>query len=396
MKSLRLILILLAGLSGCVLLDDGLVGGKSRSDCLRGGSAPGGTPPAGPAVPDTAILFSAVRFPDGYDWQRDSSYGAADCELLLYRDFRPVLCLHSGPDACFVPDPDRHHLLSGHLYTERMAGGQTLIGRDGKELFRFEGREFLVGLLEDGPDLYTLSRKASGSGFTYRQNGRILLSHGSGVPYGSLEDPSYAPTGALYRDGEQIVFCFHTGKRTTASSYLVRNGEETPLGSIPNEKILDLKLRDAHPLTLSPLFSRTQLRDGRIWLSGTSYAITGQFTNGIASFSGWIPSFPNNNPERICPEDATLYYADGDVFAVSADPAGTVRWYGPDGNGQSGEGCHFPSTDCALVSGGRLVLALTPRDPRKPPQLRIGERVTEVALHGYISGVAVEISPPAN
>ena len=173
---------------------------------------------------DTTVYYSAVRFPDGYDWQRDTAYGSVPFELLLYRDFEPALTLPSGPDACFVPDPDRHHLAGGHLYTERMADGQTRIGRDGVELFRFPGREYLVGLLEDGEDLYTLSRPAKGDGFTFRRNGDVLLRQPSGTPFGSLTDPSYGPSGALYRDQEQVCFCYASGKGPQQTFHAVRDG----------------------------------------------------------------------------------------------------------------------------------------------------------------------------
>ena len=152
-----------AVLAACVWLDGGPdPDARMRIDCERGSSPPSATahPPAsGPEdpapapPPDTTVWLSAVRFPKDYDWQRDTAYGTAPFELVLYRDFAPELVLSFGPDACFVADPDRHHILSGHLYTERIADGCTRIGRDGRELFRFGQREFLVGLLEDGNDL---------------------------------------------------------------------------------------------------------------------------------------------------------------------------------------------------------------------------------------------------
>ena len=324
-----------------------------------------------PAGPDTTVWLSAVRFPKDYDWQRDTAYGTATFELLLYRNFVPVLVLPSGPDACFVADPDRHHILSGHLYTERIDGGQTRIGRDGKELFRFEGREFLSGLLEDGDDLYTLSRSVSGQGFSYRRNGEILLKRNDGVPYGSLDDPSYGPTGALYRTGGQTVFCFRAGNSYSGSHYLVRDGLETRLDEIlPTARVLDLKYRDGHSYVLGPALFRSLLDEGRIWPEGGGYAVTAFLSDGAGGhYSGWM-------------------------FAVSTDRTGIVRWYGPGGSGHSDGPCLFPGPGCAAAAGGFLVLALSPREAHGLPRICRDGRVTELDLHGYVSSVALRINPP--
>ena len=77
-------------------------------------AAPDAPEPPAPE-PDTVLYFSAVRYPDGYDWQRDSAYGSVPFELILYRDDAPALTLAWDAEACFGPDPDRHHLLDGHL-----------------------------------------------------------------------------------------------------------------------------------------------------------------------------------------------------------------------------------------------------------------------------------------
>ena len=51
---------------------------------------------------------------------------------------------------------------------------------------------------------------------------------------------------------------------------------------------------------------------------------------------------------------------------------------------------------CAVLTGTRLCLALTPKDRTRSPFILCGEQVIETDLWGYISRVAVEISPPAN
>ena len=391
-------------LAGCVFLDDGLNGPRSRADCARPGAAQGVRPapadslPGAVAGPDTVLYFSAVRFPGDYDWQRDSAYGSAAFELMLFRDGRPVLTLASGPGVPFVPDPDRHHILSGHLYTERMLDGETLIGRDGLELFRFAGREFLLGLLEDGGDLHTLSRPANGQGFRYRKNGEILLDRTDGTPYGSLSDPSYGASGALYRDEGQICFCFREGRAGNHSHFMVRDGSEMHIGNIlPSQTVLDIKLHRGRVLTLYNEFLRHRLSDGRLWPRDGVYGVTGRFSDGAgAYFSGFLEPRAMSVQNRLCDEEAALYCTAEAAFAVSADRDGTVRWYGPEEAAQSGTPCYFFSPACAAAAGKRFFLALTPKDRLRKAQIRTGAQTEEIDLWGYVSRVAVEIHPPAS
>lgn len=390
-------------LSGCVFLDDGLTGSRSRADCSRDGTVqsgpqkPAGSRPDTPAAADTVLYFSAIRFPADYDWQRDTAYGSVGFELLLFRDGEAVQTLTSGPGVPFVPDPDRHHILSGRLYSERMLGGETLIGRDGQELFRFAGREFLLGLLEDDGDLHTLSRPAGGQGFSYRRNGQLLMQHPDGTPYGNLSDPSYGPSGALYRDGGKICFCYHEGSEGRRSHFLVCDGETTRMTNIqPTQTVLDLKLHDGTGVALYPSLLLNRLSEGRIWPEKSGHAVTGRFSDGSGGwFSGYLDAGSWSVQHRLCDEEAALYHTSEASFAVSTDGDGTVCWYGPDGAGRSDGACFFFSPACATAAGARLFLALTPKDRSRRPQIRIGGQVREIDLWGYISRVAVEVSPPS-
>lgn len=404
MKTPFLPLLLLAILAACDPLGDGLDGFRLRSACGPHGPAAardsGGVskpdfPPA--FILDTTLLFSAVRFPDGYDWPRDTAYGSVSFELLLYHNFEPVLTLPSGADACFVPDPDRHHLLSGHLYTERMADGATRIGRDGAELFRFSGREYLVGLLEDGEDLYTLSRPAKGPGFSYRKNGEILICQTDGTPFGDLSDPSYGPTGALYRDQSQICFCFAAGNAVNRSFHLVCDGRESRLDDIsPGARVLDLKRSNGQFLVLRDSFQGYPVSDGRVWPEVPAFVVTGRFSTPVSGFySGSLSNDVQSEPVRLCQEEAVLYRSSRHTYAVSADDEGTVRWYSVSGNGREQVPCYFLSPKCVGFTGNMPWLALTPRDTRRRPFVRTGTQVREVDVNGYISGLSVTVSRPA-
>ena len=356
-------------------------------------AAPDAPEPPAPE-PDTVLYFSAVRYPDGYDWQRDSAYGSVPFELILYRDDAPALTLAWDAEACFGPDPDRHHLLDGHLYTERMSGGQTRIGRDGTELFRFDGREFLVGLLPDGEDLYTLSRKTSGTGFSYRRNGILLLESESGTPFGDLSDPSYTPTGALYRDGGAVVFCYRDG----AALRQVRDGEESAIvNDSADRTVHDCKIHGGQCHILRTKYLTHYLLDGRLWRHDEGIVVTGLFHSGRGrGYSGWLDARTDTTPRQLCRGEAVLYFHPEGTFAVTANTAGDIRWYGPEGSGSAGFPARFFSPKCATVSDGQLILALTPLDTSQPPRLLQGAQQREIYINGYISAVAVQIRAPAS
>ena len=56
----------------------------------------------------------------------------------------------------------------GHLYTDNLDGTETVIRRDGEELFRYPGRESLRGFLLVGGKVHTLGQNLDGDGFAYR------------------------------------------------------------------------------------------------------------------------------------------------------------------------------------------------------------------------------------
>ncbi len=395
MRNKTVLFLLLGGiLVACSPLDEPPSGGDRRRPDIGGPSVAPDAPGQPAPKPDTILYYSAVRFPDGYDWQRDSAYGSVPFELILYRDDAPVLTLAWDTEACFGPDPDRHHLLGGHLYTERLNGAQTRVGCDGEELFRFDGREFLVGLLPDGTDLYTLSRNTSGSGFSYRKNGEILMEKPSGIPYGDLSDPSYAPTGALYRDGRAIVFCYRQG---TALYQVVDGRQDIVANQTAGNGILDCKVGGGQAFVLRRDYLSQQLRDGRIWLLPTGSVVTGYFLSGqIKGYSGWMEADREAFPRQICREEALIYYSPEGVFALAEDAAGSHRWYGPDAFGSILPHSLFFSPKCASASDGKLILALTPVDTSQPPRLLVGTREKKLMLNGYVSAVAVELSLPAS
>ena len=102
MKTSLLSAVLLLCMSGCMLHEYELISGKPRNRTFnreQHGKDDHADRPAVPA-PDTSVYFCAVRFRDGYAWQRDTAYGSEPYELLLWKDGVQVLGISSQN---FVP-----------------------------------------------------------------------------------------------------------------------------------------------------------------------------------------------------------------------------------------------------------------------------------------------------
>ena len=51
-----------------------------------------------------------------------------------------ILKIPVGDDYMVSDDPDMHRVLNGHLYTDFATDSETILKKDGKPLFSFDGR----------------------------------------------------------------------------------------------------------------------------------------------------------------------------------------------------------------------------------------------------------------
>lgn len=213
---------------------------------------------------DTVIYMTALEFPEGYDWRRDTSFGEVSGRVVLYRDSVRVLEIPAGPGSLASLDPDLHHLVDGHVYTESCTEDGTVIGLDGTELFSYPDRELLCGLLVEGTDVYTLGRNRSGSGFSLRRNGDILFSRPSGSVSAHFSARPDYPSGALYRDGGHMYFSYWQPYGTHREWYVVEDGSESRV-DVPDDRVYDIRVRDGDleltPMKASPLGVYTYAAD---------------------------------------------------------------------------------------------------------------------------------------
>ena len=160
--------------------------GESVRDTLEGvwtgpGMNVGSSDPA-----KTVCYITALDYQDGYDWRSDKEKGSVKCSLVVFADGVPMMKVPVGDAYHISSDVDSHRMIDGHLYTDFSTDDETVIKKDGREVFRYPGREFLQGMLVDGEDIYTLGHSREGDGFSYRKNGEILLEKASGRTFSRL------------------------------------------------------------------------------------------------------------------------------------------------------------------------------------------------------------------
>ncbi|MBQ9477742.1 MAG: hypothetical protein IJU63_08180 [Bacteroidales bacterium] len=393
MKRIRLLelLLLLLPVVACDVLESGRLTGRPG----KGVDIPGEVPETGSRF-DTCVFVSAVRVSGGYDWRRDVGFEASACSVVLYRDFEVVLTLPA--DGEISPDPDMHHILDGHLYTEYAAWNETVVRRDGQLVARWAGRERLCGLWAEGDAVYTLGQNRSGEGFSLRRNGAVLFSRNSGQVVGSLSDASFPRTGALCRDAGDFCFFFTDGPAHARTLHLVRGDRAQQLGTVPiGSSLVDARIVDGRVYSLALASGRADLcvdglhgdegnspglswTDARIFPEPGGVALAGQYVLDGEAGSGVLHR--DGRLERKGGPDCVIY-GDGTSFSAL------------DISRSTGIGAlfYFFHGGCATYFDSRLYAALSPRNPSEAAMVSCGAQVQRLDLDGYLTGIAVSVVP---
>ncbi len=140
-------------------------------------------------VPEMGSLYAVgVQYPEDYDWRDDpDGVGERPCSLFVWQSGRIVMRIAAGAEHEVSIHPDSYRLIGGVLYTDCSSGSETVIKANGKELFRYPGREYLVGFKVDSTGVYTLGNSRSGKGFSYRKNGELIIGDGRSTAWPHLE-----------------------------------------------------------------------------------------------------------------------------------------------------------------------------------------------------------------
>ena len=168
MQRIFLLILFLVSLFSCGIEE---IGGDSDK---AGGSKWGGmTGSHSGSISEKSICYmTALDYQKGYDWRADPAEGDVKCSIVVYADGVPVMKVPVGAEYETSGDPDMHRIIDGHLYTDYSTDAETIIKRDGKTLFGYDGRESLRGMEVVDDDVYTLGQNRDGDGFSFRSYSR--------------------------------------------------------------------------------------------------------------------------------------------------------------------------------------------------------------------------------
>ena len=353
------------------------------------------------ATPGEHVYLTAVRFPDGYAWDLDTCAVDGEVWIDLYRDGERVLSIPAGESV----HPDMHRYAGGHLYSDYSTATETVISRDGTELFRFEGREALRGFLVREDGVHTLGQDRDGDGFTYRIDGRTVYRSETGEVLGSL-DGTGAPGGALTETGEDVFYTCCLPSERGREYHVMRNSERFrtfPIGDgtrgilIVDGKVsrVQSKARStvlevdgkAFPLGLSGGESCLWCRMAA-WQDDVLALICAQSVSGKRYF---LQSAGGKKFTTPSGETVSDLLCDGKRmgWTVTDGKGGLLRVRWSDGGVTEGTGGYLACGRCALVRDGRLFLALTGRDGATN-RFQEDDAHIDIPFNGYFTGVTVE------
>ena len=380
---------------------DPLFPGTPRSSHEPGGGRRPDSTATDTPLPGEHVYLTAVRFPDGYAWDLDTCAVDGEVRIDLYRDGERVRSLPAGGSV----HPDMHRYMGGHLYLDWSTDTETIVSRDGAELFRFEGRESLRGFLVREDGVHTLGQDRDGSGFTYRIDGRILYRSETGAVLGGPE-ASGTPGGAFSEAGEDVYYVcclpsergreFHVMRNAEryrsfpasegTQDVLVAGGTVSRVRSKPRSLVLEVDGKE----TRLPLGGGEYCLWSRLaaWEDDVLALVCAQSSGGKRYF---LQTAGGKTFSPMPGETVSDVLADGRRMGWTVtDGRGDllrVRW--SDGGVTEGTGGFLVSGRCALLRGGRLFLALTGRDGA-PNRFQEDGVHTDIPFNGYFTSVTVE------
>lgn len=365
----------------------------------------------GPTVrPDTVVYLTGVEYPEGYDWGRDTAYGAVSSTLVVFRNgqrWREVPAGLSGA-------PDRHRFVDGHLYADHTTDTETVLLRDGEELFRYPGTEALRGFLVREGRVHTLGQDCGGKGFSYRIDGEAVFSRPVGEVLGDLGDGAYR-SGALYEDEGHVCFAFRDTEYR-----MVCDGTSQAV-SLPAdvEEVFDLRMVGGQ--CYCTLRRRGSAVQPDLYVEGRRFSLGANQGGKAARLCRIVPHGENvmvkgyyetagtvrqyvlwnmSQVERSYPQNLRIYdfYLSEDTCAfvgTSLSDGKTVLYPG-EGVQRIMEGQYrFLSPSCATLYGGKFYAALTGTGTTGNILWADGA-VRAVPLRGPLTGVYVYAEQPSD
>lgn len=330
---------------------------------------------------DPSLYFCVVDYDNSYDWIRDTLYGYADYNLILYRDYRPILTI---PSSCGLirPEADTHHIVQGQLYTEIIADNQTIISRNGVELMRFDGESCLIGLLPVDEDVYTILKDIRSDKHTIRINKTILLELTSATMYGDMYDNSYGSTGALYIDNDQVCFAY----KSDGVNY-VQQGEQRV--TLAKTNLQDIKVMEGDIRTIgSPYYGYT-IGEARLWRLP-------QKTVSAHIDSDYYVYFREQYMSRIARDLSIIFIDEIYYVGILCHDSNTSQYIYGNGvfSGELEDDYRLMNSKCAAFYNGDCYVGVSPIRNYDYPMIIHNQQKQTLKIHGYISNMAVCVPPP--
>ncbi len=365
-----------------------------------------------------SLMVTAVEYPEGCFWQRDSSGGTGECHISLYCNGSRTVSVPSGAGFPASHDPDMHRCIDGKLYTDYSDGGRTYVCENGNLLFSYEGREMLCGFLIKDGDIYTLGQNRGGEGLSFRKNGTMVFSSGTGSVIGSAASSS-SRTGALYEDDGSIVFCFRSTSisqgNALTSCYIVRDGKSEKL-SFPEtvSSVYDIRqiggkvvaaVKHVTPAKSPALIMEGEMKSLPLSISNIdigSCLLRWDGSGNIAlstafSGDGWKTirrAIVRNNGSKVLFSDGetiTDFWICGDDYAYPIVREGVLTLFYTDGwvrKSINPEGRYsLMSPACMTFDGNSVTAGLSPKDSAGFPLIIRGSRMEELQVNGYVTSV---------
>ena len=349
--------------------------------------------------PGEHVWLTAVRFPDGFAWEADTCAVEGTVWLDLWCDGKVVSSVPAGESV----HPDMHRFTEGHLYADYSTPSETVVLRDGRELFRFAGRETLTGFLVRDGNVHTLGQDRDGQGFTYRIDGKEVYRSETGTVVGD------ADRGTLTGSGDAVYYCVNIPTEGKQEFRVMRNGD--PWRTISDEGYgytYDLCFADgrvyrirSHPRRLvletdgdekalplkggeAALWGRLIPREGDALALVRAYGPAGRRFFLFSARDGELPLGTGTSVSEVLSGDGRTGWI---VTGEDGDPA-RFRWNGG-GEIAIGPGTYLASGRCALLKDGHLFLALTGRGGA-PNRFQRDDEGAELPFNGYFTSVTVE------
>lgn len=390
-------------LFGLIVLSCGLseIGG-SKSNAgpgIWGGSITGGG--GGTGALESVCYMIGVDYAKGYDWRSDQASDAVKCSLVVYLDGIPIMKVPVGVAEQISADADMHRVINGSLYTDYTTESETIIKKNGQQLFVYDRPERIADMIIQGQDVYTLGESRSGNGFSLRCNGEVLVSREKG----SLIAP-------LRMDGDSLCFGFCEPIRTatgTIERYYAVYGRSVRNLSLREDlkKVWDVFTVDGEVVYLATLQAVAQpviikgediralnvqkgltilscsmfKHDGRIGVQGLCKGANGTIKSGLWVDYSPLIMFDNMNISSLCTDGAGICCV---LNPVDAKSPGMIYRCGELYQMPQGYSC-MGIQSLAMVNG-ILNVGLSSQKGDNPLLWKDGQ-LEQVPINGYISQI---------